>query len=114
MLNIFFFLMIISQFVASTSQVLLKKSAEREHGSFIKEYVNPWVIGGYSLLVISMIISIFCYKGLGYMGVVVIEPIGYVIVMFFSRIFFKEKITRRKILGMLLIVGGIAVFYGLG
>ena len=111
MLNIYFLLMIVAEIVASSSQVLLKKSAGKKYENFIREYVNPLVIGGYSLLVISMIISIFCYKGLGYMGVVVIEPIGYVIVMFFSRIFFKEKITKRKLIGMFLIVGGIAVFY---
>ncbi len=111
MLNIYFLLMIVAEIVASSSQVLLKKSAGKSYENFIREYVNPLVIGGYSLLVLSMIISIFCYKGLGYMGVVVIEPIGYVIVMFFSRIFFKEKITRTKLIGMLLIVGGIAVFY---
>ena len=111
MINIYFLLMIVAEIVASSSQVLLKTSAGKKYENFIREYVNPWVIGGYSLLVISMIISIFCYKGLGYMGVVVIEPIGYVIVMFFSRIFFKEKITKRKLIGMLLIVGGIAVFY---
>lgn len=111
MLNIFFLLIIVAEIVASTSQVLLKTSAGKKYPNFIREYVNPWVIGGYGLLVVSMVISIFCYKGLGYMGVVVIEPIGYVIVMFFSRVFFKEKITRRKIIGMLLIVGGIAVFY---
>lgn len=111
MLNIYFLLMIVAEIVASSSQVLLKKSAGKKYENFIREYVNPLVIGGYSLLVLSMIISIFCYKGLGYMGVVVIEPIGYVIVMFFSRIFFKEKITKRKLIGMFLIVGGIAVFY---
>ena len=111
MINVFFFLMLLAQLIAAVSQLLLKKSAMKEHSGFIREYLNAFVIGGYGLLVVSMAIVIFCYSGLDYMGVVVIEPIGYVIVMFFSRIFFKEKITKRKLIGMFLIVGGIAVFY---
>ena len=114
MINIYFFLMIVAEFIASTSQMFLKQSAGRKYSSFIREYLNGLVIGGYGLLVLSMIISIFCYDGLGYMGVVVMEPVGYIIVMFMSRFFFREKITNRKLLGMLFIIAGIAVFYALG
>lgn len=106
--------MILAELIASTSQILLKKSAEKEYPSFIREYLNVLVIGGYGMLMISMIISIFCYDGLGYMGVVVMEPLGYIIVMFLSRLVFKEKFTIRKLIGMVLILGGIAVFYGFG
>lgn len=107
----FFFLMILAEFIASSSQMLLKKSAEKSYASVIKEYLNVFVIAGYSLLLVSMVISIFCYDGLGYMGTVVMEPISYVIVMFMARAFFKEKLTARKLIGMGLIVCGIAVFH---
>jgi multidrug transporter EmrE-like cation transporter len=106
--------MILAELVAAISQVLLKKSAQKEYPSFIREYLNVLVIGGYGLLVLSMVIGIFCYGGLGYMGVVVMEPIAYIMVMFFSRVIFKEQITVRKIVGMCLIIGGIVVFYLLG
>ncbi len=114
MINKFFLFMICAELLASTSQVLLKKSAEKKYASFIQEYLNILVIGGYGLLVLSMIISIFCYGGLGYMGVVVMEPMAYILVMIMSRIVFKEKITPSKIAGMCLILGGIVVFYTLG
>ncbi len=114
MFNIFFFLMLLAEFIASSSQMLLKLSAGKTYPSFIREYLNGLVIGGYGLLVLSMVISIFCYSGLGYMGVVVMEPVGYIIVMFMSKIFFKEKMTARKLLGMIFIIAGIAVFYALG
>jgi multidrug transporter EmrE-like cation transporter len=106
--------MILAELIASTSQILLKKSAEKEYPSFIREYLNVLVIGGYGMLVISMVISIFCYKDLGYMGVVVLEPLGYIIVMFLSRLVFKEKFTAKKLIGMTMILAGIAVFYALG
>ena len=104
-------LMIIGELVASSSQILLKKSASRHYSSFIKEYLNILVIAGYGMLALSMLISIICYGGLGYMNVVVMEPIGYIIVMFLSRIFFNEKITIRKVSGMILLLTGILVFY---
>lgn len=114
MFNVFFLIMIFSEFLATTSQVLLKKSAQKEYPNFIREYLNILVIAGYGLLVLSMIIGIFCYRGLGYMGVVVMEPIAYILVMFFSRVIFKEKITVNKIIGMCFIIGGIVVFNLLG
>lgn len=110
----FFALMLLAEIIASSSQVLLKKSATRNYKSVIAEYLNFLVIGGYGLLVLSMVISIFCYDGLGYMGVVVMEPVGYIFVMIMSRIFFKEGFTVRKIIGMVLILSGIAVFYAFG
>ena len=104
-------LMIIAELIASSSQILLKKSAGRHYSSFLKEYLNILVIAGYGMLAVSMLISIICYGGLGYMNVVVMEPIGYIIVMFLSRIFFNEKITIRKVSGMILLLAGILVFY---
>ena len=114
MINGYFFLMLFSLLIASTSQVLLKMGAQREYPNIIREYLNPFVIGGYGLLMVSMVLAIVCYSGLGYLGTVVMEPISYIIVMILSRIIFREKITLNKILGMALIIGGIAVFYLLG
>ena len=114
MINAFFLLMILAEIIASSSQMLLKLSATKKYPNFIREYLNALVIGGYCLLVVSMAISIFCYDGLGYMGVVVMEPIGYIIVMFMSRVFFKEKFTLRKFIVKVLILSGIVVFYALG
>ncbi|MBR4832389.1 MAG: multidrug ABC transporter [Butyrivibrio sp.] len=114
MINVFFFLMLLSELIAATSQVLLKKSAQKNYPSVIREYLNVLVISGYGLLVLAMVITIFCYEGLSYMGVVVMEPVGYIIVMIMSRIFFNEKMTPRKLLGVAFILAGIAVFFGLG
>lgn len=110
MINVFFLVMIFVELLASVSQVLLKKSAQKEYPSRIREYLNVLVIGGYVLLVVSMVIGIFCYRHLGYMGTVIMEPLAYILVMFLSRLVFGEKITTKKIIGMCLIIGGIIVF----
>lgn len=116
MFNVFLLLMLLSEIIAASSQMLLKKSANKEHSSFIKEYLNPYVIIGYGLLVLSMVICIVCYGDdkLGYMGTVVMEPVNYVLVMIMSRFIFWEKITSKKVIGALLIIGGIMVFNILG
>lgn len=103
--------LICSVIIASLSQVLLKKSAQREYESFIKEYLNPYVIIGYGMMVVSTVLTILAYRGIAYKNGPIIESIGYILIMFLSLIFFGEKITRRKLLGNILILIGIFVFY---
>lgn len=97
--------------VASVSQLLLKKSAMKQHGSFLKEYWNPYVIAGYGMLFLSMFLTILAFRGMEYKNGPVIESLGYVLVLFLGRIFFREKITVRKLAGTLCILAGIFVFY---
>ncbi len=97
--------------VASISQILLKKSALKTYSSPIREYLNPWVIIGYGMMVLSTIMTIIALKGLAYGNVPVVECFGYIFVMFLSRIFLGEKITKRKIIGNVLIIGGIIIYY---
>ncbi|MCR4903592.1 MAG: multidrug ABC transporter [Butyrivibrio sp.] len=107
----YIFLMLLGQIIVSVSQVLLKKSAQKHYDSVIREYLNILVVSGYALLVISMFITIICYKGLPYMGVVLMESVSYIIIMILSRFIFKEQIGFGKICGMSLIILGILIFY---
>ena len=63
------------------------------------------------MMIISTVLTIFAYKGLEYKNGPIIESLGYILVMVLSYYFFKEKITKRKLLGNLLILLGIVVFY---
>ncbi|MBN2618550.1 MAG: EamA family transporter [Spirochaetales bacterium] len=101
---------ILSVFVASISQVLLKKSANNTHSSFIREYLNPYVIIGYFLFFASTILAILGYKHLPLKFGPVLESLGYVFILILSIIFFNEKIGKNKIIGTLLIVLGIIIF----
>ena len=107
----YYILYLISVTIAAFSQLLLKKSANRTHESLLKEYLNLYVIGGYGLLVVSMLLTIGAYRGLAYKNGPIIESLGYVLVMLLSGIFLKEKITARKIAGTALILVWILVFY---
>ena len=79
--------------------------------TWIKEYLNPYVIIGYSMMIISTVLTIFAYKGLEYKNGPIIESLGYILVMVLSYYFFKEKNYKAKLLGNLLILLGIVVFY---
>lgn len=110
-MNWYIVILIISVIVAAFAQILLKKSAEKTYSSPIREYLNVYVILGYGLMFLSMFITIMAYSGLDFTNVPVIESLGYVVVMFLSYLFFKEKITKRKLLGMAVIMAGIFVYY---
>ena len=110
-MNSYVFLLIASVLIASCSQIILKKSASKEYSSIIREYLNVRVIVGYGMMFISTILTIFAFKGLDYKNGPIIESLGYIFIMFLSRIFLKEKITKKKIIGNTLILLGILVFY---
>jgi len=110
-INVYILLLLLSVVIASFSQILLKKSAEKTYDSIVKEYLNPYVIIGYGMMVISTITTILAYRGLEYKNGPVVESSGYILIMILSYIFFREKITRKKVIGNILVLLGIFVFY---
>lgn len=103
--------MLLGVFVAAVSQTVLKKGALRHYETLAGQYLNPYVLGGYALLVLSTVLVIFAYRGMPYKYGPVIETLGFILVMVFSRLFFHEKFNRRKISGACLIILGIIIFY---
>ena len=110
-MNMHLIILILSVVIASFSQILLKKSAEKTYSSFIREYLNPYVICGYGMMFVSMFLTIIAYAGMEFTNVQIIEATGYIMVLVLSRFFFGEEINKRKILGILFIFAGIAVYY---
>lgn len=109
--NFYFMLYVCSVVLSAVSQVLLKKSALRKHESFLKEYLNPYVIGGYALTAISMFLTILAFRGMEYKNGPIIESLGYILVMLFGIFIFREKLTKKKCIGTVLILAGIFVYY---
>ena len=97
--------------LSAASQMLLKKAAKTDYSNPVREYLNVWVIGGYGLLVLSMLSVVYACRGLEMKNVPVIEALGFPLVMVLGRIFYGEKLTRNKLIGMGLIMLGVAVFY---
>lgn len=102
---------LIAVFIASVSQILLKKSAMGHDGHRYREYLNPYVLTAYALLFLSMFVTIFAYKGVSLKTGPVIEAASYIYVAVLSSIFLKERISKRKKLGLIVIVAGIIISY---
>ena len=111
MINRYIIIMFLSVSAASVSQLLLKKSAMKKYASVIKEYLNPLVIGGYGILFLSMLLTIYAYSGMDYKNGPIIESFGNVIVLVLGYLFLKEKISVKKLIGIVFIMVGMAVFY---
>ncbi len=107
-----FFIYCGSVLIASIAQMLLKKSALKKHEHFVGSYLNPLVIMAYLMLVISMVLTSIAYRTVPLSLGPLIETLGIVFVAFFSRIFFKEQITRNYFIGLTLIMIGVVVAYG--
>ena len=107
---IYYLFYFLSVALAACSQVLLKKSAQKEYDSKIKEYLNPLVLGAYSIFFFTTFMTIFAYGGVSLSDGPVIETTGYIHIALLSYIFLNEKITIRKALGTAMIVAGICVF----
>lgn len=97
--------------MASISQIILKFGSGKKYSSFIREYLNPYFIGGNIVMVISMLLKIFAYNFTAYENGPIIDSLGFVFVMILSALFFKEKITKKKVIGNIFIILGIIIFY---
>ena len=106
-----YLLMLLSVAVASVSQILLKSSAQRPHNRVLQEYCNVRVLGAYALLFCSTILTITAFRGLAFKNGPVLESLGYLFVLLLSRLILGEKITARKMIGNLVIILGVIVFY---
>ena len=101
---------LIGTFISSIAQVMLKKASQKEYSSPIREYLNPLVIFAYVIFFGSTFLSIFAYKVVPLSWGPILESTSYIYITVFGVIFFKEKINKRKILALGLIIVGIVVY----
>lgn len=108
----YYIIVILSVFAAACAQMLLKQGARKEYASWWRQYVNPWVIGGYVILFGSLLINIFCLgHGVQVKEVSTIESMSYLFVPCLSFLLFRERITWRKVCAIVVIITGVIVFF---
>lgn len=103
-------LFLFGTFISAVAQVLLKKSAQKTYESLIKEYLNPYVIVGYAISFAATICSVLAYRVVPLSLGPVLESTSYIYVTIFGAAIFKEQITKRKLLALLLIIFGILIY----
>lgn len=108
----YYLLVVISVFSAAGAQMLLKQGAKKDYPSFWKQYLNPWVMGGYGIMGASLLLNIFCLShGVQVKEVSIIESLSYLFVPLLSWLFFKEEVTWRKAGAIVVIMAGVLVFF---
>ncbi len=108
----YYIIVILSVLAAAGAQMLLKKAASNHYPTFWRQYVNPWVIGGYAVLGVSMLVNIFAMsRGVQLKEVGIIESLSYLFVPVLAFMLFKEKLTMRKICAIGVIVAGVVIFF---
>ncbi|MBP5512432.1 EamA family transporter [Candidatus Saccharibacteria bacterium] len=110
--NTIFFsgLYLVGVLISAIAQVLLKKSADKKHESKIKEYMNVPTIVAYGMFFAATVCNLFAYKYISLSTGPVLGTIEYILVAIFGYFFLKEKVTRRKAIGLLIIFVGVIVF----
>lgn len=92
--------------------MLLKQSARQQYDTWWRQYINGWVIGGYAIMLGTMLINIFAMsRGVEVKEVSIIESMSYLFVPILSFVIFKERLTWQKIIAIGVIIIGIIVFF---
>ena len=103
-------ILLFSVFISSVSQILLKKAADRTYESSLKEYLNPLVIFAYGMFFCSVILTMLALKNIPLSMQPILESTGYIFVTVMGYFFLKERIGKRKMAGIALILLGILIF----
>lgn len=107
---LYYGILLVGVFIASLSQVMLKKSSLRQYSSPLREYLNPLVIFAYILFVGTTLLSVLAYRIVPLSTGPILEATSYFYVTFFGVVIFHEKINSRKMIGLGCIVVGIAIY----
>lgn len=95
--------------LSAISQLILKKAADNPRYSGVRFYLNAPVLLAYGLFFGCMLLNVVALRTLDLTVAGVLEASGYLYVMVLSCLVLREKITRRRLLGNLLIVLGIVM-----
>ena len=105
-------LVVFSVFMAAGAQMLLKKGASVSYNRWIRQYLNGWVIGGYTIMGLSLVLNVFCLgHGVLVKEVSIIESLSYLFVPILSLFFFAEKLSKRKLGAIAIIMFGVLIFF---
>lgn len=101
---------VLAVFISAVSQIMLKMSARKQYKSRIYEYMNPLVILSYGLFFSCTLITMLAYRKVPLSLGQILESSGYIFVTILGTTILKEKLSRKKMIGMAVILFGIFIF----
>ena len=110
-MNKYMILMLICTMFSAVSQILLKQSANEEHASALREYLNWRVIVAYLIFGSVLLLKYVClHTGRFENTVRCWYTFTYVFVLLLSFGVLKEKVSKGKLIGNLIIILGVLVY----
>lgn len=109
-MNQYSFLILITAFGSAVSQILLNMSNRKQYSNKIREYMNGYVLSAYGILAVVLIANAYIMQFVQLKIAHAMAATTYFFVMILSRIILKEKITKNKLIGNVLILLGIVIF----
>ena len=95
----------------SIAQIFLKIGANKNKDKgIIKLYINPWTIVGYILFFSVVFFNTYAFTKLPLITGIMFNPFIYIFVGILSSTILKEKITKKQIIGSVVIIIGIIIF----
>ncbi len=101
---------ILGVIISALAQILLKKSADIERESKIKEYLNFKTLFAYAIFFGATLCSVFAYKYVPLSMGPILGATEYVFVAVLSYFLLKEKISKKKLIGLITIILGVLIF----
>lgn len=103
--SLYIILFVLSVLIASFSQIILKKGAMQKN-----IYINKYTIVGYLLMVISTLFTLYAYKGVNLSLSQMLQSLSFIFVTILSYFILKEKVKKKTIIGLVLVVIGIIIY----
>lgn len=101
---------ILGVIISALAQILLKKSADVERESKLKEYLNLKTIFAYGIFFGATLCTVFAYKYVPLSMGPILGTTEYVFVAILSYYLLKEKISKKKLIGLITIILGVLIF----
>ena len=109
-MNNYMLIMIGGTFLTAISQILLKQSANKQYKSMLYEYLNWRVILSYGIFFGVLLLNTYAFTKVDLKYGAVIDTLSYVFVMLLSWLLLREKFSKGKLIGNLLIMAGVIVY----
>lgn len=101
---------ILGVIVSAVAQILLKKSADVKRENKLKEYLNFKTIFAYGIFFAATLCTVIAYKYVPLSMGPVLGTTEYIFVAILSYWLLKEKVSKRKLIGLISIILGVLIF----
>ena len=107
---LFSLIYLVGVIISAFSQILLKKSANKKYDKWYQEYLNVRVIVAYGIFFCATLCSVFAFKYVPLSMGPILGATEYVLVAALSWVMLKEKVSRKKFIGLVMIITGVLIY----